>query len=87
MPERIKVEIVNHDRKAFMLRTFKKNEKFGVFCAEIKYGKGWDIVLRQDGMLMAIANKDLISYSQLIQIYGSGCHLMAVSQGVVFTNY
>ena len=30
-----------------MLRTLKKNEKVGIFFAEIKYGRGLDIKLRQ----------------------------------------
>jgi hypothetical protein len=66
MPSSINVECVREDKQAFYLRTLKKYEKVGIFCAHLKYGRGWDIKLRQDGVVMVVANKGLISYSQLM---------------------
>ena len=46
MPDNIKVEFIDDDNRAFKMRTVKKNDSLGVFVAEMKYGRGWDIKLR-----------------------------------------
>ena len=84
--EHIKVEFVDEDRKSLMIRTLKKNEKFSVFCAEMTYYRSWDIKLRKNGLVMRSANKCLVSYIKLIQMFGNGCRSMGVSQGVIFTS-